>query len=153
MDQLLALWAHSTSSFRWSSLRSSPSVIQCTPGVGFRTHPVPYYRHQHEGQQSAGPAGDGQIQVVSGRCLTSLSGHLLRPVGIGPPYFSFIRYNVPTGAVSIVKDKYLTPAHSLKTIRASHSAQFFFFFFFFDSLRPLNNLSVMRDGLPGLNQY
>ena len=26
----MALWAHSTSSFRWSSLRSSHSVIQCT---------------------------------------------------------------------------------------------------------------------------
>ena len=38
------------------------------------------------------PAGDGETQVVSERCLTSLSGHLLRPVGIGPPCFSFIRY-------------------------------------------------------------
>ena len=27
LDQLVALWAHSTSSFRWSSLSSSPSVI------------------------------------------------------------------------------------------------------------------------------
>ena len=26
-------------------------------------------------------------------------------------------------------------------------------FVWFDSLRPLNNLSVMRDGIPGLNQY
>ena len=25
-------------------------------------------------------------------CLTNLSGHLLRPVGIGPPCFSFIKY-------------------------------------------------------------
>ena len=39
----MALWAHSTSSFRWSSLRSSPNVIRCTPGVGFRTDPVPYF--------------------------------------------------------------------------------------------------------------
>ena len=31
--------------------------------------------------------------------------------------------------------------------------QFLFLFVWFDSLRPLNNLSVMRDGLPGLNQY
>ena len=37
MNQLVALWVHSTSSFRWSSLRSSPSVIRCTPGVSFRT--------------------------------------------------------------------------------------------------------------------
>ena len=28
----MALWAHSKSSIRWSSLRSSPSVIQCTQG-------------------------------------------------------------------------------------------------------------------------
>ena len=44
------------------------------------------------GQQPAGPAGDGQIQVVSARCLMSLRGHLLRLVEIGPPCFSFIRY-------------------------------------------------------------
>ena len=44
------------------------------------------------GQQPVGPAGDWEIQVVSARCLESLSGHLLRPVGIGPPCFSFIRY-------------------------------------------------------------
>ena len=42
VDQLMALWAHSTSSFRWSSLRSSPSVIQCASWVSFRTDPVPY---------------------------------------------------------------------------------------------------------------
>ena len=29
-------------------------------------------------------------EVVSARCLMSLSGHLLRPVGIGAPCFSFI---------------------------------------------------------------
>ena len=28
----MTLWAHSTSSFRWSSLRSSSSVIRCTTG-------------------------------------------------------------------------------------------------------------------------
>ena len=39
------------------------------------------------GQQPAGPAGDGEIQVVPARCLTS--GHLLRPVWIGDPCFSF----------------------------------------------------------------
>ena len=44
------------------------------------------------GQQPVGPAGDGVTQVVSARCLMSLSGHLLRPVGISPPCFSFIRY-------------------------------------------------------------
>ena len=30
-------------------------------------------------------AGGGETQVVSARCLMSLSSHLLRPVGIGPP--------------------------------------------------------------------
>ena len=39
VDQLMGLWAQSTSSFRRSSLRSSPCFIRCTPGVGFRTDP------------------------------------------------------------------------------------------------------------------
>ena len=43
VDQLMALWAHSKSSIRWSSLRSSPSVIRCTPRISFRTDPVPYF--------------------------------------------------------------------------------------------------------------
>ena len=30
----MALWAHSTSCFRWPSLRSSPSAILCAPGIG-----------------------------------------------------------------------------------------------------------------------
>ena len=77
-------------------------------------------KRKFKGQQPAGPAGDGNIQVVSMRCLTSLSGHHLRPVGIGPPCF----FQIHSGAVSIAKDKYLTPAHSLKSTRASHSAQY-----------------------------
>ena len=47
--KLMALWAHSTSSLRWSSLKSSPSVIRCTPGVGFRTDPYPYFHKQLAG--------------------------------------------------------------------------------------------------------
>ena len=40
----MALWVHSTSSFRWSSLRFSPSVIRCTvKRISFRTNPVPYF--------------------------------------------------------------------------------------------------------------
>ena len=31
------------SSIRWSSLRSSPSVIRCTPRISFTTDPVPYF--------------------------------------------------------------------------------------------------------------
>ena len=33
-------------------------------------------------------------------------------------------HKINSGAVSIEKDKYLTPVHSLKTTRASHSAQY-----------------------------
>ena len=42
-NQLMALWVHLTSSIRWSSPRSSPSVIRCTPRISFRTDPVPYF--------------------------------------------------------------------------------------------------------------
>ena len=42
VDQLAALWAHSTSCFGWPSLRSSPSAIRCAPGIGPRTGPVPH---------------------------------------------------------------------------------------------------------------
>ena len=37
----MALWAHSTSCFRWPSLRSSPSAIRCAAGIGPRSRPVP----------------------------------------------------------------------------------------------------------------
>ena len=43
VDQLMALWAQSTSSFRRSSLRSSHSFIRCTPGVSLRTDPFPNF--------------------------------------------------------------------------------------------------------------
>ena len=46
------------------------------------------------GQQPAGPAGDGETQVVSVKCLMSLNGHLLRPGGTSPPCFSFTRFIV-----------------------------------------------------------
>ena len=36
MDQLLALWALSTSSIRWSSLRPGPCFIRCIPGLCLR---------------------------------------------------------------------------------------------------------------------
>ena len=45
-----------------------------------------------QGTLPIGPAGDGETHLVSERCLMSLSGHLLRPVGIGPTCFSFIKY-------------------------------------------------------------
>ena len=46
------------------------------------------------GQQPAGPAGDGETPVALAKCLMSLNGHLLRPVGTSPPCFSFIRFIV-----------------------------------------------------------
>ena len=61
---------------------------------------------------------DGETQVVSARCLMGLSGHLLRPVSL------LLFHKIHSGAVSIEKDKYLTPAQSLKSTRASHSAQY-----------------------------
>ena len=54
----------------------------------------------------------------------SLSGHLLMPKGIDPPCFSFIRFIMMIHCLSIEKGKYLTPAHSLKTTRSSHSAKY-----------------------------
>ena len=74
------------------------------------------------GQQPAGPAGDGETQVVSVKCLMSLNGHLLRPGGTSPPCFSFTRFIVEQSLLK--KNKYMTPAHSLKTTRSSHSAQY-----------------------------
>ena len=44
VDKLMALWAHSTSIIRWTSLRSCPSVIRCIPRISFRTDHVPYTR-------------------------------------------------------------------------------------------------------------
>ena len=47
------------------------------------------------GQQSAGPAGDGEAQsslVVSANCLMNLNAHLLRPAVVGPLCFSFMRF-------------------------------------------------------------
>ena len=38
--------------------------------------------------------------------------------------FLLLFHKIHSGAVSIEKDKYLTPAHSLKSTRASHSAQY-----------------------------
>ena len=67
-------------------------------------------------QHPAGPAGDGETRVVSVKCLMSLNGHLLRPL--------LLFHKIHCGAVSIEKDKYMTPAHIVKTTRSSHSAQY-----------------------------
>ena len=80
------------------------------------------YQVEKVQRATAGPARDGETQcrVVSARCLMCLSGHLLRPEGIGSP---LLFHKIHCGAVSIEKDKYLTPAHSLKSIRPFHSVQ------------------------------
>ena len=44
-------------------------------------------------------------------------------------------------------------ANSVDTDQQSVLGPHCLFVCLFDSLRPLNNLSVMQDGLPGLNQY
>ena len=48
----------------------------------------------------------------------SLSDHLMRPVGgIG---LLLLFHKINCGAVSVVNDKYFTPAHSSKVTRSSH---------------------------------
>ena len=69
------------------------------------------------GQQPAGPAGEGETWLVSPKCLMSLNGHLLRSSLL-------LFHKIHCGAVSIEKDKCMTPAHSLKTTRSSHNAQY-----------------------------
>ena len=55
----------------------------------------------------------------------SVSGHLLRKVGFGH-YASHI---IHCGAVSIEKDKQLTPAQSSNVTRSSDSTQYMYFRF------------------------
>ena len=44
-------------------------------------------------------------------------------------------HKIHSGAVSIEKDKYLTPAHSLKSTRASNSAQYYRYQTYGDALK------------------
>ena len=44
-------------------------------------------------------------------------------------------HKIHSGAVYIEKDKYLTPAHSLKTTRSSHSAQYCSYQTYSDALK------------------
>ena len=44
-------------------------------------------------------------------------------------------HKIHSGAVSIEKDKYLTPAHSLKSTRSSHSAQYCTYQTYSDALK------------------
>ena len=76
------------------------------------------------GQQPAGPAGDGETQVVWAKCLMSLNGHSLEARRVKDQSSLLLFPKIHCGAVSIEKDKYMTPAHSLKSTRSSHSAQY-----------------------------
>ena len=69
------------------------------------------------GQRTAGPAGDGDTRVLSAKCLMSLNGHVLRHIGISPPCSDSLSLD-SFAAVSIEKDKYMTPVHSSKTTRS-----------------------------------
>ena len=44
-------------------------------------------------------------------------------------------HKIHCGAVSIEKDKYMTPAHSLKSTRSSHSAQYYRYHTYSDALK------------------
>ena len=66
--------------------------------------------------------GDGERRVVSAKCLMSLNGHLLRPGGTSPLCFSFTRFIVEQCLLK--QTSIWPPAHSLKTTRSSHSAQY-----------------------------
>ena len=80
--------------------------------------------------------------IVSARCLMSLSGHLLKPAGIGPPCSSLIRY-----ILVLKKNKYLTPAHSLKSTRASHSAQYCRYQTYSDALKNSFSTELFHSGM------
>ena len=73
------------------------------------------------GQQPAGPAGDGETPVASAK-LDELEWPSLEARRDQSSLLLF--HKIHCGAVSIEKDKYMTPAHSLKTTRSSHSAQY-----------------------------
>ena len=85
------------------------------------------------------------LEVVSVICLTSLNGHLLRPVGIGSSLLFL--HKIHFGAVSIEKDKYLTPAHSLKSTRASHSAQYCRYQTYSDALKNSSFPELFHSGI------
>ena len=57
-----------------------------------------------------------------GEMLEELEWPSLEAGGTSPPCFSFKRFIVEQCLLK--KDKYMTPAHSLKTTRSSHSAQY-----------------------------
>ena len=71
------------------------------------------------GQQPAGPAGDTSSV---GEMLDELNWPSLEALTDWSSLLLF--HKIHSGAVSMEKDKYPTPVHSLKSTRASHSAQY-----------------------------
>ena len=56
-------------------------------------------------------------------------------------------HKIHSGAVSIEKDKYLTPAHSLKSTRSSHSAQYCRYQTYSDVLKNLFPTGLYHSGI------
>ena len=56
-------------------------------------------------------------------------------------------HKMHSGAVSIEKDKYLTPAHSLKTTRASHSAKYCRYQTYSDNLKNSISPELFHSGM------
>ena len=56
-------------------------------------------------------------------------------------------HKIHSGAVSIEKDKYLTPAHSLKSTRSSHSAQYCRYQTYSDALKNSFFPGLYRSGI------
>ena len=67
------------------------------------------------GQLPGGPAGDREIQVVSAICWTNLSRE--------QSSLTFF-YKIHSGTVSLDKNKNLTQAPNIRSIRASHESQY-----------------------------
>ena len=56
-------------------------------------------------------------------------------------------HKIHSGAVSIEKDKYLTPAHSLKSTRASHRAQYCRYQTYSDALKNSFSPELFHSGM------
>ena len=61
--------------------------------------------------------------------------------------FLLLFHKIHFGAVSIEKDKYLTPAHSLKSTRASHSAQYCRYQTYSDALKNSFSPELFHSGM------
>ena len=59
-------------------------------------------------------------------------------------------HKIHSGAVSIEKDKYLTPAHSLKSTRSSHSAQYCIYQTYSDALKNSFFTQLFQSGMVSL---